>query len=445
MKSTLYILAILAVLTLVLRTVPHAEAAEPLKPVGHRAYDAQFAAQEVTFNEARVRRDPGGAIGWRQLASAYLAAGRESDSQILAKKAEQAASKSLSIRISRNAGAAVILSEALLEQHRFSDALAACEQSLKIEPENDFAERTITDIYFEIGRYEEARNMIVKHPEWRDDSGGLALLARESEITGRTDIAIVQLQRAVELAESEADVPATSVSWFHVKLGDLLTRNGQFSKAEAEYAIALRESPRNWKAFSSVVRLRAQQSDHKGVLLYGQKLNEIAPMTDVVGLMEDASRALGDEQNAKRFAQMVLKMNQSAIDAGVSPTSGIDQNRVHTHDRMFSQYLADHNLMLPLAQHAASHDLANRKDIYTYDTYAWASFRLAESLSDDTKKHVAIIESKQCIDKALALGTKDAKLLYHSGLIEQALGHSSVSKERMDEALNINPNLRPVR
>src|SRR5882724_2590198 len=117
MKLTLYVLAILAVIAMMIRTVPHAEAASPLAPVGHRAYDPDLATKEVAFNEARVKRDPGGAIGWRQLASAYLAAGREKDSSELAKKAEAAAEKSLAVRTPRNASAAVILSEALLEQH----------------------------------------------------------------------------------------------------------------------------------------------------------------------------------------------------------------------------------------------------------------------------------------------------------------------------------------
>ena len=173
----------------------------------------------------RVKRDPGGAIGWRQLASAYLLAGRQTDSQDLAKKSEEAAKKSLSIRTMRNAGAPVILSEALLEQHRFHDALAACQKSLEIEPGNDFAERTITDIYFEIGRYDEARKMIGKHPEWSEDPGGLAILARQQELTGRSDIAMVSLKKAIVLADGQSDVSATTLSWFYIKYGDLLARN----------------------------------------------------------------------------------------------------------------------------------------------------------------------------------------------------------------------------
>ena len=449
MKPTLYILAILAMVLMVIRTIARAEAAAPFTPVSHRPYDPALAMGEVAFNEARVKRDPSGAIGWRQLASAYLTAGREHDSQELAKKAEAAATRSLSIRSARNAGAPVILSEALLEQHRFNDALIACQKSLEIEPGNDFAERTLTDIYFEVGRYDEGRKLIAKHPEWNEDPGGLAILARQQELFGRTDIAMVDLKKAIDLVEHESDVPATSVSWFYIKYGDLLARNVKFDLASKQYDAAIKMNPGSWKAMASIARLKAMQKDYHGVLLYGEKLNAIAPMTDVVGLMQDASLALGDKVGSAKYEAQVMKMNQGAIDAGTKPTAELDAKRPHTHDRMFSLYLADHNMMLPLAQHAATHEIANRKDINAFDTYAWATYKLAmapksqSSVVSGTDRNFGLIESKQYIDKALALGTKDAKILYHAGMIEAALKHKEASEKYLAQAKAINPSAFP--
>jgi tetratricopeptide (TPR) repeat protein len=446
MKIALYILAIIAVVSMIIRTIPHAEASTRLTLANHRAYDRNQLTEEVSFNLLRVQRDPGGAIGWRQLASAYLAAGREKDSADLAKKAEAAAEQSLKIRSKRNGSAAVILSEALLEQHRFTDALNACMKSLELEPENDFAERTLTDIYFEIGRYGEARKLIGKHPEWSEDPSGLALFARQQELTGHPDQAVVSLSKATELAESEPDLPAPTVSWFHIKLGDLLARTGDLTKAEAHYLDALKMNSGSWKALASMARLKAMQKDFKDVIAYGSKLNEIAPMTDVVGLMEDASKSLGDQDSAQKYTSQVLAMNKNTIDAGTNPASELDMKRGHTHDRMFSMYLADHNRMLALAQHAATHDLASRKDIYAYDTYAWSTFRMAtfnSSVANTTDNDYRLIEVKQCIDKALALGTKDAKLLYHAGMIEVSLHQNTQAKLHFQQAIDINPSIVP--
>ena len=451
MKSILSILAITAVFGMVVYSLPKAHAAVMPTPVMHRAYDPQFATEDVSFNLKRVQNDPGGAIGWRQLASAYLAAAREKDSPLLARKSQEAASKSLSIRTRRNASAAVILAEGQLEEHRFNDAMTSCQQSLAIEPNNDFAERTMTDIYFEIGRYDDARKMIGKHPEWSEDPGGLSILARQQELIGRSDEATVSLQKAVKLVESQSDTPATSVSWFHVKYGDLLARNGQLPSAESEYQTALNMNPGSWKALASMARLKALQSDSMGVIRFGTKLNDIAPMTDVVGLMEDASVALDDKPKAAKYSAQVLAMNKSAIEAGTKTASSVDQTRVHTHDRMFSLYLADHNMMLPLAQHAATHEIANRRDIYAFDTYAWATYKLAmspvkpaSSVALDAHGNAGLIEAKQYMDRALVLGTKDAKLLYHAGMIEKALNHQEVANKFLAESKAINPYWKPA-
>ena len=106
-------------------------------------------------------------------------------------------------------------------------------------------------------------------------------------------------------------------------------------------------------------------------------------------------------------------------------------------------------MMLPLAQHAATHEIANRKDINAFDTYAWATYKLAmapksqSSVVSGTDRNFGLIESKQYIDKALALGTKDAKILYHAGMIEAALKHKEASEKYLAQAKAINPSAFP--
>ena len=43
------------------------------------------------------------------------------------------------------------------------------------------------------------------------------------------------------------------------------------------------------------------------------------------------------------------------------------------------------------------------------------------------------------MDRALALGTRDAMLLYHAGVIDCALGHGEQCARELSEALAINP------
>ncbi|MBS1703208.1 MAG: tetratricopeptide repeat protein [Armatimonadetes bacterium] len=392
------------------------EAASPAA-VPHRPYDSALAAHEVNFNLARVRRDPGGAIGWRQLASAYLTEARQKEDPKLAIKAQQAAERSLSIRKARNAGAAILIADALLEQHRFEEAHQACETALAIEPGADAAERTMTDIDFELGRYDEAGQRIAAHPDWRKDPAGMALMARQAETYGHPDQAEMWLTQAVQTADADYELPATTVSWFHVKLGELQTRYGRYDQANKQLKQALALYPESWKALAAMARLCAKRRDNDGVLWYGKQLDEVAPMTDVVGLMEDAARTKGDESDADLYAKYVLKLNQSTIDLGVKPHTPAQLKNGHTHDRMFCLYLAEHGKMLDLAQHAATHELASRKDIYSYDTYAWVTFLWGKAKGS----RIDVVEAKQSIDKALATGTKDPQILAHAKAIDDYL------------------------
>jgi hypothetical protein len=45
---------------------------------------------------------------------------------------------------------------------------------------------------------------------------------------------------------------------------------------------------------------------------------------------------------------------------------------------------------------------------------------------------------------ALALGTHDAMLLYHAGMIEHALGADSTARRLLQDALDANPSWHPT-
>ena len=47
------------------------------------------------------------------------------------------------------------------------------------------------------------------------------------------------------------------------------------------------------------------------------------------------------------------------------------------------------------------------------------------------------------MNQALALGTRDAMLYFHAGMIERALGADSAARARLDTALEINPQWHP--
>jgi tetratricopeptide (TPR) repeat protein len=74
-------------------------------------------------------------------------------------------------------------------------------------------------------------------------------------------------------------------------------------------------------------------------------------------------------------------------------------------------------------------ELRTRKDIYGYDAAAWAEY-----------KNGNFEEAQTYIEQAMALGTRDAQLYYHAGMIALELGHKEQAREYLEEALAINPH-----
>ena len=77
----------------------------------------------------------------------------------------------------------------------------------------------------------------------------------------------------------------------------------------------------------------------------------------------------------------------------------------------------------------AQRELDYRRDIYAYDVLAWNLF-----------KNGKFEEAREAVSKALKLGTQDAKLHYHAGMIYQRLGEKEKAREHLSRALTINPH-----
>ncbi|RMF99183.1 MAG: thioredoxin, partial [Acidobacteria bacterium] len=69
-----------------------------------------------------------------------------------------------------------------------------------------------------------------------------------------------------------------------------------------------------------------------------------------------------------------------------------------------------------------------RKDIYTADIYAWVLYKRGE-----------FVKAKELINEAMRLKTKDARILYHAGMIENSLGNKQQARKYLKSALDLNP------
>ena len=73
-----------------------------------------------------------------------------------------------------------------------------------------------------------------------------------------------------------------------------------------------------------------------------------------------------------------------------------------------------------------------RRDIYGADTLAWTALKAGK-----------LAEAQAAIKEALRLGTRDAKLFYHAGMIARAAGNKAAARNYLQRALTLNPQFDP--
>jgi tetratricopeptide (TPR) repeat protein len=93
----------------------------------------------------------------------------------------------------------------------------------------------------------------------------------------------------------------------------------------------------------------------------------------------------------------------------------------------------DHDLKPNEAYGIAAREYAIRRDIYGADTLAWSALKAGKTA-----------EAQTAIKEALRLGTRDARLFYHAGLIAQAAGDRAAANEYLQRALSLNPKFDPL-
>ncbi len=76
---------------------------------------------------------------------------------------------------------------------------------------------------------------------------------------------------------------------------------------------------------------------------------------------------------------------------------------------------------------------SERPTIYAADALAWALYGQGDHA-----------QAQKYSQEALRLGTQDATLYFHAGLIAAALGDNAAARQHLEKALQINPTFSPL-
>ena len=373
---------------------------------------------DIDFYQARTVRDPRSARDFTQLAGLYLQRARETADNADLERAEQTARHSLALRRGRNDEAVGVLTSSLMGQHRFAEAHDAALELLRSDSTSVAARGMVAEAAMELGRYDEAARLFGMLETYQADLGTAPRLARWAELRGQPDVARRLLRQALDDATHRHGMQREQLAWFHLRLGDLALRTGHLSEAQHELEAGLAILPGDYRLLGTLARLEAVRHRWRPAVEAGELAVSHALDPATLGLLSDAWGALGDSSRANEYDR--------AMALSVLRQPG-------AYHRAWSLHLLDHARDVAAVLGNVRRELETRRDVYGYDLLAWALH--GSGRDQDARAPMA---------RALALGTQDAVLYYHAGMIDLAAGDTAAARSQLQHALAINPWWHPT-
>lgn len=366
-----------------------------------------------------LQRSPADARAYYHLGDAYIQKARVSGDITYIQLAEQALRKSLDFA-PNNAGALRHLAYVLYSRHEFQEAAIQAAKAIRMDPADSHAYGILGDAYQEVGKYEQAQETYHSMIEMQEDLYSYGRLAGLKTLLGDTKGAIQDLERAIQEGEASGR-PRESIAWAHWQLGAEHFTLGNLKEAETQYLAAFTSYPNYYRAAAGLAQVRAAQQRYLEAIDLYQKAMGIIPLPEYAAALGDLFMKIGRPEEAGKQYDLVEYIGQ--LDA---------LNKV-LYNRELSYFYADHDLKPEQALGLARLELEMRKDIYGYDVLAWALY-----------KNGNLQEARTAMAEALKLGTKDAKLFFHAGMIHYRLGEAAKATEYLQRALSINPSFHLI-
>jgi tetratricopeptide (TPR) repeat protein len=378
-------------------------------PASQFAEASTSADSPIRQAEILVERAPDSPVAYAVLSAAYIKSARETGDFALNAKAEAAARRALELDPA-NLAAQKLNASLHLTFHRFADALEAGKKLQRENPRDPFVYGVLTDANIELGNYQDAVEAGQTMVDLRPNMESYARVALLRSLYGESAGAIEAMSLAARVADPQ---DREAQSWCLTHLGEEYFKIGKFNEAEKQYDAALQILPNYHLALAGKAKARAAQGDFDAAIkLYTEAQNRV-PLVEAVIALGDLYALKGEAEKARAQYDLAEVMEQKF--------GGGDQRRL-------ALLWADRDVRLDEALTIAAQEKANRKDIYTADVYAWTLYKKGK-----------FSEAKTAINEAMKLKTKDARIFYHAGMIEKALGNAKEARRYLNLALETNP------
>ena len=370
--------------------------------------------ETIGFFTDRVKRHPQDVVSLTMLGQRYINQARESGDVAGYQRAEAALLNGL-VLLPAYTPAEARLASVYYAQHRFAEALELAEQVYERDPEGTAGLATIGDSHLALGNYTEAREAYRQLLRKGSTAPLLARIAQLDYLEGKTESALKLMERAA--VEGLKSSPSReNVAWYLTRLGDLYFNAGRIDEAWRHYDAASRVFNNYYLTLAGKGKVRAAQGRYDEAIALYERAAAVVPQPVTLAALGDLYAKIGDG------AQAQVEYDTVEFIAGLAVINE------QVYNRTLVLFYADHDIKTEKALELARKELSGRKDIYGYDALAWALFR------NDKME-----EAAEAITRAMALGTQDANLYFHSGMIHNGLGNTGLAREHLRHALELNP------
>jgi len=370
---------------------------------------------EISFYQRLLKSDPQNGRGYFALADALIRKARESGDPEYFNRAEAALKQALEIA-PRNPLALRDLAYVYYSRHEFAPAAVEAERAIALNPNDAHAYGILGDALMETGEYAKAEESYRKMMAFDNSLYSYSRLAGIKYLRGDIFGSMADLTTAAAIGKFSKQ-PAESLAWVQWQLGNDYFSQGKLAEAESQYRQALESYPDYFRANAGLAQVKAAQAHYDDAIALYRKSIAVIPMPEYIAALGEVYEKLGWTEEARKQYDLVEYIGKlSAL------------NKV-LYNRELAYFYADRNIKPAEGLALAKRELDYRKDVYAYDVLAWNLFRNGE-----------FAEARAAIDEARKLGTPDAKLFFHAGMIYERVGEKENAAKFFTRALAINPH-----
>ena len=355
-------------------------------------------------------------LAWARLGDALMQKVRDTGDKAFYGYAEHAYRQALSIRPA-NIGATIGVAWVYGGLHQFKQSVDWANKVLELDPNHPDAHGLIADAKIELGYYQTAEEHIQKMLDIRPDLSSYSRAAHLMYLTGDVQKATWLMRKAITAGGPHAE----NTAWCRAQLAVMLWNTGALAIAERELEQAIKIAANNYYVLDAIGKIKAAQRDYDTAINYYKNAIEVTPNAKTIVALGDLYLLKGEREKAEEQFKRVEKQ----------------YTRSQTHDHhgsaLLARFYADHDRKLPLALKEAESASRNCRNVFVMDTLAWCYY-----------KNGRYDEAKTAIHQALKWQTPDANILFHAGMIYNALRNRTVAQKYLYQALSLNPNFHPV-